>query len=223
MPIIALIIVRAVVELLFLAYASRLSKGWLYGYIVTNLLLITVLGGKMVTVGNFTTNVGNVFYASVFLATYLLLEYHGTAAAYRSVRIAAAMVFLFVLMIHVTLAMTGTFAQREFNEALQTALQPTARVALASILGFILAQHINIWIYDMLKRRAKMKFFWLRVNISNALAQMVDSFVFFLVVFLGTTSMSAVWSVMLLGYGMKIIFVAVGAFALQWQVRRRVR
>lgn len=56
---------------------SRFGKEWLYSAIVVHLLLISLLGGKLIAVFGFTTNVGNVFFINVLFATYMLIERYG--------------------------------------------------------------------------------------------------------------------------------------------------
>jgi uncharacterized PurR-regulated membrane protein YhhQ (DUF165 family) len=73
-----LIFIGAVVAaLLFVFLAARLGREWLLCSIIANLLLVAVFGAKLISLWGFVTNVGNVPYACVFLATDFLLERYG--------------------------------------------------------------------------------------------------------------------------------------------------
>lgn len=65
-----LLIVIAIMSALFVVVGWRLGKERLYTVIVIFLLLIVAVGGKVVSFFGYETNTGNIFYASVFLATY---------------------------------------------------------------------------------------------------------------------------------------------------------
>ncbi|HEY4522349.1 MAG TPA: hypothetical protein VJH91_01785 [Candidatus Paceibacterota bacterium] len=67
------LIVTALLDLGIVLVAYMLGREWLYVTIVVNLLLISILGAKLVSVFGFSTNSGNVFYAAVFFATVSLL------------------------------------------------------------------------------------------------------------------------------------------------------
>src|SRR4051812_16094456 len=97
----------AVIELVCLAFASLLGREYLYGSIVANLILVSVLGAKLVTLFGLTTNVGNVFYAAVFVATYILIEEAGPRAGSLAIGIGVAGTALFVVMGQLTLAITS--------------------------------------------------------------------------------------------------------------------
>ncbi len=166
-------------EVIFIIRFSKLSKEWLYGFIIVNLLLVSVLGGKLISVFGFTTNTGNVFYAAVFMATYVLVECFSTNDAYQSVWIGSISVFLFMLMAQLVKSMVAIPEARVIDQSIYNLVQTNLRVSVASIFSFITAQSINIWLYQLLRKKTKTKHFWLRVLVSNGAAQVVDSLLFF--------------------------------------------
>jgi len=76
-------VVMALIELSIALFALKRGKAWVYVVIGANMILIGALGAKLTTLFGFTTNVGNVFYATIFFCLYLLTEHYGKQAALR--------------------------------------------------------------------------------------------------------------------------------------------
>src|SRR3989344_5086065 len=94
----------------FVYAAWRFDKSRLYSLIVIFLILISLTGGKIVEFFGFATNTGNIFYASVFLATYFLIERYGRREGIRSIWIGILAVVFFSLLARLTSALTGSGA-----------------------------------------------------------------------------------------------------------------
>jgi len=194
------------IEIIFILRLAKLRPEWLYGFIVVNLLLITTLGGKLVDFLGFTTNVGNIFYASIYLATYMLIEYNGASAAYRGMWIGASAVFLFILLAQLATSMTAAPEARELDNAIHTVFQESLRISMASIFAFVMAQSVNIWLYQTLRKKTKTAFFWMRVAVSSIVAQAVDSVLFFFIAFAEVIPLKSLATALLAGYALKVLF-----------------
>ena len=91
-----ILLLTAVVSAVFVFTAWRFGKERLYSAIIVFLILIASLGGKIVTFAGHPTNTGNIFYASVFLATYFLIERYGKREGIRSIWIGVVWVVFFL-------------------------------------------------------------------------------------------------------------------------------
>ena len=196
----------ALIEIIFILRLSKLSCEWFYGFTVVNLLLIAILGGKLISVFGLTTNTGNIFYVSVYLATYMIIEYCGVSMAYRSVWIGAISVFFFTIMAQLVISMQATTEARNIDSAMNLVFQQSIRVSLASIFAFVIAQGANIWLYQKLRERTKTKLFWLRVAASNMVAQAVDSVLFFTIAFVEVIPSASLSSAIFTSYAIKVLF-----------------
>jgi hypothetical protein len=184
-----------------------LGKERLYTAIIIFLALIATVGGKIVEFFGFETNTGNIFYASVFLATYFLIERYGKHEGARSIWIGVMSVVFFLGLAHATVTLIGSDATAPLNDALRTAFGPTLRIAFASLLAYTLSQSLNVYLYVYLKEKLQKRRLWLRANISNAIAQALDSVVFFIVAFWGVVPLSAVIEVLVFGYAIKVVYM----------------
>ncbi|TSC82278.1 MAG: hypothetical protein G01um101420_442 [Parcubacteria group bacterium Gr01-1014_20] len=179
--------------------------------IIINLILVAVFGGKLISLFGFTTNVGNIFYAAVFLGVQLTLEYYGRKDAIRSVWVSFFAVNFFVLMGQVVLGFQVEPMSGELASALRVVFGVVPRVTIASLFGLILSQYANIYIYDFVRRRVGEARLWLRSLTAVLVGQLVDSLVFFSIAFLGALEFGTVLQVMIVGFVIKVL---IGVMAL---------
>jgi hypothetical protein len=200
------------VEALFCALvvvlAWRFARERLYGVIVVLLILIANTGGKIVEYFGHSTNTGNIFYASVFLATYFIVERFGKREGFYSIWIGVVGVAFFFILVQLTVAMTGSPETSALNNALQIAYAPFSQVTAASLIAYVLSQNLNVFIYTYLKRRLRGARLWLRANISNLISQIIDSIIFFSIAFWGVVLPENIADIIMTGLVIKVAFVA---------------
>ncbi len=202
-----LLLATATLSVGFIWICWRLGKERLYSAIIIFLILISTVGGKIVHFFGFETNTGNIFYAAVFLATYFLIERYGRREGVRSIWIGTIGVVFFLLLMKITIALSGSGATSSLDHSLKTALDPTSRIAFASLVAYILSQNLNVYLYILLKEKMRSKRLWLRANIANALAQILDSVVFFIIAFWGVVEPPNIVEIILLSLFIKIAFM----------------
>ena len=196
-------------EMSFVLVASRKGVDWLLGTIGINLIFVSIFGAKLITVFGLVTNAGNIFYACVFLATHFLLERHGRRAGFQTIWFGVGLVLFFFTMSQFATRFTGLALSQEVNSAISTLFSLSPRVTLASILAYIFAQYVNIFIYEWIKLRTKGKFLWLRSNVANIAGQLVDSLLFFSIAFFDLPGPVLV-QVILVGWAFKTFVVFLG-------------
>lgn len=204
----ALLIASAIVDIGLVILACYRGRTWVFGTIVLNLLLISTLGAKIVEVFGFSTNVGNVYYAAVFLAMYLLLEYDTKARALRATWMGAASLVFFTILVQLALGMESVPETAAVSDAMKTVLGGAQRFALASVLGFVAAQLINIGLYVPSGDESTLGAWPVRLLVIIMVAQLVDSVIFFTIAFWGTLPTGTVVESMLVGYFIKVIICA---------------
>ncbi len=192
-----LFILSAIVDILFILFASRRGINWLYGTIIVNLILVSIFGAKLITIFGFVTNAGNVFYACVFLATHFIIEKYGRAEGLKTIGLGAGFILFFVVMSQLATNFVGLPLSESANNAVTTLFDFSIRITFASILAYIFAQYVNIYIYDWLKVRARGKFLWLRSNGANIISQFVDSLLFFSIAFIDLSGPLLVQAIMM--------------------------
>lgn len=204
-----LLLYCALVDIIFVFLAARAGRDWLFGTIGINLILVGAFGAKLVSVFGLVTNVGNIFYACVFLATHFLLERDENLSRQNLVWFGVFIIFLFGLMAQFALHLAGTPDSRSISDQLQAVFTSSAKVRSASLFAYIFAQYINITLYRKIQKSTGKKFLWLRVNGANIVSQLVDSSFFFTLAFVDLSGPLLIQSI-LAGWAIKTAVVALG-------------
>ncbi len=209
MPVEALFLARSVVDLSLVLLAARIGAQWLYGTIAINFLLIGFFGAKIISQFGVTTNIGNIFYASIFFATYLIYERHGKKAALQTIYFGCFVLAFFYLVSQIAAQTPGLAASAAINSAISVLVTFAPHSILGSFVAFIFAQYINISIYHYLYERFKGKYLWLRVNAASIVAQMIDSLFFFTITFFDASG-GMLLQLILAGWLIKSLAMLVG-------------
>ena len=198
-------ILRAIIDLLFVLLLFRFGKAGLVAAIVVNIILVSTFGAKLVHLFGVTTNAGNVSYACVFFAATLLNEYYGRREAVLSVIIGFASLVLFMTMSQFVITMTGLPETFTISQSMAVVFKAVPRVAFASMVAYVCASGVHIWLYDFIKKFTKQKQLWLR-NIASALVgQAIDSVLFFSIAFAFLVPNIDLWQAMLAGFLLKVL------------------
>jgi queuosine precursor transporter len=178
-----LFLLSVLINIVVIFVAARRGTDWLFGAIAVNLILIGIFGAKLISIFGFTTNAGNAFYACVFLATHFLLERHGKHLGLKAIWFGAGFILYFVAMSQFASQFVGLALSETVNVSISTLFSFSARITFASIIAYVFAQHLNVYLYEWLKGKTNNRLLWLRSNGANIVAQLVDSLLFFTLAF----------------------------------------
>lgn len=152
----------------------------------------------------------NALYGATFLLTDLLSEHYGKKTAYKAVMLWFLTMILFVFCTQALLL----FTPNDFDfahDSIATLFSITPRILLWSMLAFFIAQHLDIFLYNKIKKATKDKYLFLRNNGSTLISQLVDTFIFTLVWLTTIGSIEWIipseifWEVFLATYAIKVI------------------
>lgn len=152
---------------------------------ITSLIIANILASKVVTIWSFVLPAAVVAYPITFLMTDVIGEIWGKEEANRTVRngficqVISLILILFAIMLPV-----APFAdnQAEF----ESILGQSFRVVFASMMGYLVAQCNDVFIFHKLKEKYNGKYKWLRNNVSTLLSQLLDTAIFITIAFVGT-------------------------------------
>lgn len=198
----------AVLDLTMVVVLFRLfGKPALYGLIVFNLLLCNIQVLKTIELFGFTTTLGNVLYASVFLATDLLGEFYGKDAAKKGVLLRFAV--LVMATVYMQIAMQFTPSADDFVQPhLEAIFGLLPRLALASLAAYLVSQLHDIWAYHFWRKRTGEGKLWLRNNLSTLVSQLLDSAIFCLIAFWGVFETPVLIEILITTYLFKAFVAA---------------
>jgi len=186
----------------------RWGKTGLYVMIACAGIICNIQVVVTVELFGLVATLGNVVYASIFLATDILSEHFGTREARKGVWIG------FFSLVWATIAMQFAinFVPDESDFMLQHVSEIFSfmpRIVLASLVAYLLSQHHDIWAFAFWKKKTGGKFLWFRNNASTFISQLADSIVFTLVAFLGVFETDVLVQIVATTYVLKLIVAVI--------------
>lgn len=186
-----------------------LQKQGLYLWIVVATITANIEVMLLVRAFGIDMTLGNILFASTFLATDILSELYGRKDAERAVLLGACSAAIFFVI---------SYSWR-FYDALpagcaaefQAVFSHTPRILFASLSVYLLVQFFDVWCYHKLwdfttrlcnNSRA---FLWFRNNVATILAQFINSVLFTLGAFYGIYEAKILWSIIISSFA--IFFV----------------
>jgi uncharacterized integral membrane protein (TIGR00697 family) len=193
-------------DLLLILLATKYGKNWLFLLIAANLIMVQVLAVKNVEVFGFIASAAAIFYAAIFIATDILTEHWGKAEGYKSIKYAFVAI-VFVIGFGYLGRMFVPVDPNAATGAFDILFNAIPRITIASLVAYLVAQNLDIWLYQFIREKTGGKHLWLRNNGSTLVSQFVDSVLFFTIAFFGTVPF--IVSLILTGYFAKLIIALV--------------
>jgi uncharacterized integral membrane protein (TIGR00697 family) len=157
-----------------------------------------------------STTAGNVLYASTFLVTDILSEKYGKKDAKRAVQYSFSIMLLWLLGTQLILQFTPN-ANDYINDSLKVVFGLVPRITIASLIGFICSQNIDVFLYHFIWKKTgdnKSKL-WLRNNGSTLISQAIDTVIFTFLAFWGTYPTNVFFSILITTYLFKALVAVI--------------
>lgn len=167
-----------------LACYRLFGKAGVIAWVGIATVLANIITAKNADIFGMSTAIGTVMFASTFLATDILTEYHSAKDARTAVYIG---LFADVVLI-VSTQIALLYAPSEFDyahDAMQTLFSLNLRISVASMVMYLVANLGDIYLFDKLKAKAKGKRLWLRNNVATILCNCAENFGFIFLAFVG--------------------------------------
>ena len=184
---------------------------FLGGLFIAFLVVCNLIANKFVSVQTFLReepfilSAGILPYPVTFLITDLLSEFYGRkrTAVVIFTGFAASMLIIGVLNLGAVFpAIEGSPVS---NEMYASVFGNSWRVIGASMLAYIIAQLVDVQLYEFWKKKTKGKMLWLRNNGSTIFSQLVDTTLVVIVLFTGVKSSTEIVSIITDGWLFKVV------------------
>lgn len=157
----------------------------------------------------FEISVGILPYPITFLITDIISEVYGKKKANAIVTSGVFASFFSLLIVYVADAVPATSWSPIDDPLFSKVFGATSIAVLASMMAYLLAQYIDIHIFNFWKRLTKGKYLWLRNNFSTFLSQFVDTFTVLLLLYsFGKIDWALFSGLLLGGFLFKVIIAA---------------
>lgn len=138
-------------------------------------ILANIITAKNAEIMGLSTAIGSVMFASTFLATDILAEYHGKQYAKQAVYIGLFADALLILSTQIALAYVPS-AIDYADGAMRALFSLNLRISLASMVMYCVANLADVYLYSKLKERGGAM--WVRNNVSTILCNCLENFGF---------------------------------------------
>lgn len=147
-----------------------------------------LLGAKtfpLATIGGYTLNASVAIFVIplVFSINDIITEVYGKERARSVVRSGLVMIALIMLFSLFATALPTSARFAETESAYDTIFGLSARFAFASLVAFTVSDFLDIFIFVKVRERLGKTRLWLRTNVSNILAQLIDTTLFMFLAF----------------------------------------
>lgn len=184
------------------------GKPGLFVWIGMSTVLANIQVVKTVEMFGLNATLGNIVYGTAFLATDILNEKYGKKEA----RKAVWMGFSTLIIMTIIMQFAILFNPGE-NDIAQPALQAlfglVPRIALGSMLAYIVSQYFDVWLYAKLKKLFPSdRALWVRNNGSTMISQLLDTSIFCFIAFFGLYPFEIWLEIFITTYIIKFIVAA---------------
>jgi uncharacterized integral membrane protein (TIGR00697 family) len=159
---------------------------------------------------------GNTIYASISMTMDLLNEKFGQRDAKQAVWLG----FFTLLATTVIMQMVLFFEPQETDIAqssMETLFGLMPRLAIGSLSAFLISQYLDVQLFGRIRARFSNKNqFWVRINLSTAVSQLIDTVIFCTIAFAGLYTTEVWLEIVLTTYLLKFIISAAGTPVLYW-------
>ncbi len=169
--------------------------------ILTNIQVLVTLDLFAMTV-----TLGNITYASTFLITDILSEYHSEKDALTAVLIGFCSMIIATILMLIVIYMKPDQNGTEMFENIKTIFSVQPRLIIASVTSYLISQNFDVMLFNLFKKKLPdRKFLWLRNNGSTLISQILDNVLFNFMAFLGVFPINTILGIVLSTYVLKVI------------------
>lgn len=202
---------------------------YLCAVFLTALLIGDTIGSKLFAFKlgplHVTLSVGVIWFPITFVLTDVINEFYGSAGARFVTFLGFFMALLAFAIIYCARSIPAMPLSPVSDGAFNNVLGNANRIFIASMAAYLVAQLIDISVFQFAKRMTQSRHIWLRSTGSTLISQLVDTVVVTYVAFWGTSVHSQLHRLVLSQYVVKFI-AAVGLtpiiYALHGLLHRRV-
>jgi len=176
----------------------------LFAWICLASVIANIQVSKSIDLFGISAVVGNVMFASVYLATNLLQECYGKAEAKKGAYLGIASMVVYIVCTQLTLFYTPSEIDVS-NDAMTVLFSLSFRMCLASLLMYALSNLLNVTVYAKLNELTKSKGLWVRSNVSAIFCNCLENYGFAFLAFFGIYPVSDILLIATTGCVIEII------------------
>ncbi|SCT05277.1 queuosine precursor transporter [Staphylococcus caeli] len=191
--------------LLLVAMYRCFGKHGLIAWIAIGTIIANIQVIKTIDIFTISATLGNVMFASIYLATDILNDIYGRKIAKRAVWIGFSSTLVMIIVMQMSLHFTPSPIDTS-QQALDSIFNLVPRIALGSVIAYIIGQHLDVLLFSLIKKVfSSDKTFILRAYGSTIISNIIDTALFVLIAFYGSMPNAAVFEIFITTYLLKMI------------------
>ena len=160
------------------------NKEGLFVWVAIATVLANIFLAKTVGLGPITASLGNIMFASTYLATDILTEKYGVKWAKKAVKLGLCAAVIFIVSSQIVVAFTPA-PEDTIHPLFAQLFSITARITLSSVICYFLSNLLDVWLFEKIRKKTNGKYLWLRNNVSTIVSNCGENFAFYFIAFLG--------------------------------------
>ena len=179
------------------------KKEGLFVWVSIATIIANILVCKSIELFSFTTNLGNILFASSFLATDIMSEKYGAKESRKAIILGVASQVIFVIMTQMALLYVPA-SEDLAQESMKGLFSINLRVSIASIVMYFVSNMADIYIFEKIKEKVPGKL-WLRNNVSTMICNSLENYFFSFLAFAGLMDIPTILSIATLASVLEIV------------------
>lgn len=169
------------------------KKEGLYAWISVALITANILVAKNIDILSLQATLGNILFASTFLATDILSEKYSTKESKKAVNIGIISVILFTIATQFSLLFKPNDLDM-VNDSLKNIFTFNLRISISSIVMCYLSNMLDIIVFEKIKKRIPNKM-WVRNNIATIISNCLENYLFTIFAFIGIYDLKTILAI----------------------------
>ncbi len=179
------------------------KKEGIFIWISISTIIANILVCKSIDILGFTTCLGNVLFASNFLALDIMSEKYSYEDSKKAIILGVFSQVVFLITTQVALLYVPSSVD-QVNESMKTLFTINIRVSISSITMFFLSNMLDIYLFKKLKQKLPNKL-WIRNNISTIVSNCLENYFFTFFAFIGIYDFETIISIATVASVLEII------------------
>lgn len=206
---------------MIMLFFRLMGKTGLLVWMPISCILANIQVTKTIVLFGLEATLGNIVYATAFLATDILSEFYSSETAKKAVYIGLLSLVCSTILMQLAL-MFQPSANDFVSASMSRVFSIMPRVTAASLVAFFLSNIHDVWSYSFWRKVTNGKHLWLRNNASTWVSQLIDSVVFTFLAFYKVMPDSSLWQIILSTYVLKVAVAVFDTFMI-YLARKWVR
>lgn len=169
------------------------KKEGLYAWISVALITANILVAKNINILSLQATLGNILFASTFLATDILSEKYSAKESRKAVNIGIVSVILFMVATQFSLLFKPNNLDM-VNDSLKNIFTFNLRISISSIVMCYLSNMLDIIVFEKIKKKIPNKM-WVRNNIATIISNCLENYFFTIFAFIGIYDLKIIFAI----------------------------